>query len=67
MSKHTLNVWVKWNPLTQTYDTPDGTSVAGELVNNAQTMLDALRIATIRGQQRAAIAKATGQGGKHEQ
>jgi hypothetical protein len=61
MSTPTKREWVKFNPLTQTYDTPDGTKVAAELVDNAQCLADVLHIATIRAQQRAAadIGRAT--------
>lgn len=58
MSKHTPGPWVSHNPLTRSYETPDGTSVAEELADNAECVADVLRIAIIRGEQRAAIAKA---------
>jgi hypothetical protein len=45
--------WVKYNPLTATYDTPAGTSVAAELVDNVQCLADVLHIAAIRAKQRA--------------
>jgi hypothetical protein len=45
--------WVTYNPLTATYDTPDGTSVAAELVDNVQCLADVLHIAAIRAKQRA--------------
>ena len=45
--------WVKYNPRTATYDTPDGTSVAAELVDNVQCLSDVLHIAQIRANQRA--------------
>tara|TARA_R110000868_G_scaffold215878_1_gene466021 strand:+ start:306 stop:644 length:339 start_codon:yes stop_codon:yes gene_type:complete len=44
--------WVTYSPVTVTYDTPDGTSVAAELVDNAQCLADVLHISLIRGQQR---------------
>jgi hypothetical protein len=44
---------VTYNPLTATYDTPDGTSVAAELVDNVQCFADVLHIARIRDKQRA--------------
>lgn len=44
--------WVTYNPATATYDTPDGTSVAAELVDNVQCLADVLQIATIRDKQR---------------
>lgn len=44
--------WVVFNPNTHTYDTPDGTSVAAELVDNAQCLLDVWYIASIRQKQR---------------
>lgn len=46
--------WVKYNAMTNTYDTPDGTSVAAELVDNVQSLVDVLYIAMIREKQRAA-------------
>jgi len=49
--------WVAYNPLTQTYDTKDGTRVAAELVDNVTCLVDVVRIATIRENQRAAIVK----------
>ena len=48
--------WVTYNPLTNTYDTQDGTSVAAELVDNVQCLADVLHIAQIRASQRAARA-----------
>ena len=48
-----LHEWVTYNPLTATYDTPDGTSVAAELVDNVQCLADVLHIAHIRAKQRA--------------
>lgn len=50
--KRTERGWVTYNPLTATYDTPDGTSVASELVDNAQSMGDVLYIVGIRAAQR---------------
>lgn len=47
--------WVKYNYLTRTYDTPDGTSVSAELVDGAGCLLDFLHIADIRDKQRAAM------------
>ena len=44
--------WVTYNPLTATYDTPDGTAVAAELVESVQCMADLLNIAQIRAEQR---------------
>ena len=48
-----LRDWVEYNPLTATYDTPDGTSVAAEVVDGAQCLADVLHIAQIRAKQRA--------------
>ncbi len=45
--------WVKYNSLTATYDTPDGTRVAAELVDNAQCLADVLNISIIRENQRS--------------
>lgn len=59
-AQHTPGPWVRFNPATQTYDTPDGTRVAVELVDSVVCLADVLRIACIREDQRAAIAKATG-------
>jgi hypothetical protein len=44
--------WVTYNPLTNTYDTKDGTIVAAELFENAQCFSDILHIARIRDEQR---------------
>lgn len=48
--------WVTYNPMTNTYDTPDKTSVAAELVDNVQCLADVLLITQIRTKQRAAPA-----------
>ena len=48
--------WVRHNPLTQTYDTPDGTQVAIEVVDNAQSLLDVFHVSSMRERQRAAKA-----------
>lgn len=45
--------WVRYNPTTDTYDTPDGTKVAAFLVDSTQSLLDVLHIADIRARQRA--------------
>ena len=58
--------WVKYNPLTRTYDTKDGTSVSAELVDSACCLLDFLHIADVRSKQRAAMrsnVEVTGAGG----
>ena len=47
--------WVRYNPLTHTYDTPDGTRVAAELIDNVQCLADVIRIAGIREKQRAEL------------
>lgn len=47
-----LRGWVTYNPATATYDTPDGTSVAAELVDNVQCLADVLHIARLREKQR---------------
>jgi hypothetical protein len=59
MSKHTPGPWVQFNTLTQCYETPDGTRVAAEVADNVECLADVLRIAIIRDEQRASIAKAT--------
>lgn len=62
MSKHTPgrlttpDSWLRYNALTHTYDTPDGTTVPTELADNVECLADVLRIADIRASQRAAIA-----------
>lgn len=48
--------WARFNPLTHTYDTPDGTRVAAELVERATCLADVLHIATVRAKQRTAKA-----------
>ena len=45
--------WARYNVLTDTYDTPDGTHVAAELVDSVQCLADVLHIAQIRASQRA--------------
>lgn len=52
--------WVEYNPMTATYDTPDGTRVAAELVDNVQCLADVLHIAQIRAKQRAELPNAVG-------
>lgn len=55
--------WIRYNPLTSTYDTRDGTCVAAELVDNAQCLAHVLRIYQIRAEQRSAnSAKEQGNG-----
>lgn len=44
--------WTRYNPLTCSYETPDGTSVAEEVADNANCLVDVLHIATIRDKQR---------------
>jgi hypothetical protein len=61
MAQHTPGPWIKYNPLTATYDTPDGTEIPEELANNVLCLTDVLYIAQMREKQRAAIAKATGE------
>lgn len=59
-SQHTPAPWVRYNPSTDTYDTPDGTKVGAELCDNVECLADILHIATVREDQRRAIAKNTG-------
>lgn len=47
--------WVRHNHLTATYDTPDGTRVAQEVVDNVESLADVLHVATIREDQRATL------------
>jgi hypothetical protein len=54
------NQWVKFNHLTCTYDTPDGTCVAAELIESADSASDVWRYASIREKQREEIAKVQG-------
>jgi hypothetical protein len=49
--------WVAYNPRTYTYDTPDGTAVAAEIVDSVACLADVFFIATLREQQRAAPTK----------
>lgn len=44
--------WVTFNHDAQTYETPDGTSVPAELVDNANCFADILHIAIVRASQR---------------
>ncbi len=46
---------VEYNPLTASFDTSDGTSVAAEVVYSADSASGVFRIAQIREQQRAAM------------
>lgn len=48
--------WIQFDPLTHSYKSKDGTHVAAELVDNAQSMVDVLHIASIRDLQRSNIA-----------
>lgn len=50
-----LREWVTYNHKIATYDTPDGTSIPEELVDNAQCLADVLHIAIMREKQRAAM------------
>ena len=61
MTQHTPGPWVSHNPNTATYDTPDGTKVPVELADNVECLADVLHIVQIREEQRATIAKATGE------
>lgn len=47
--------WVRYNHLTNTYDTPDGTRVASEITDNVTCLADVVRIAQIREEQRTAL------------
>ena len=53
----TYTPWVTFNNLTQTYDTPDGTRVPAELVNNFYCLADVMYIAIIRESQRTSKEK----------
>lgn len=57
VGQHTPTPWVRYNLLTDTYDTPDGTRVSAALVDNVKCLADVLYIARIRQQQREAIAR----------
>jgi hypothetical protein len=52
LHQNTQDQRVKYNPLTATYDTPDGTKVAQELVDNAKYFADFLHVANVREKQR---------------
>ena len=47
-----MNEWVQFNCMAHTYDTPDGTKVAVELIDNARTLLDVFHITSVREKQR---------------
>lgn len=49
----TAREWVRFNPLTYSYDTPDGTHIPAELADSVQCLADVVRIAQLRDQQRA--------------
>ena len=57
---HYQKEWVRYNELTGTYDTRDGTKVAAELVENAASLLDIFYIAFIRKEKRENIKKENG-------
>lgn len=44
--------WIKYNPLTYSYETKDGTTVGAELIYSAKCLADVLHIAKIRHNQR---------------
>jgi hypothetical protein len=44
--------WVAWSPLSNTFDTKDGTTVAAEIIDNVSCMLDIFYVADIREKQR---------------
>ncbi len=46
--------WVRYDPITATYRTRDGTLVAQELIDNIECLADVIRISTIRDTPRAA-------------
>jgi len=45
--------WVTFNPITQCYETGDGTFVAAEVIENIVCLADVLRVATMREAQRS--------------
>lgn len=47
--------WVSFNPLTNCYETPDGTSIAAELAENQECLADVFKIACMRSEQRKKI------------
>jgi hypothetical protein len=57
-AQSTARQWVRFNPLTNSYDTPDGTRIAAELVDSVKGLADILYIAGIRANQRAVIRAA---------
>ena len=61
MNKHTPEPWVRYNPNTATYDTPDGTKIPAELADSVECLADAFYIAQVREKQRAAIKAAKGE------
>ncbi len=61
MNKHTPEPWVRYNPNTVTYDTPDGTEIPAERTDNVECLADVFYIAHVREKQRAAIAAAKGE------
>lgn len=50
----TANDWIKYNHMTRTYNSKDGTVVAAELVVGACSLADVFHIADIRDSQRIA-------------
>ncbi len=47
----------RYNPMTHTYDTQDGTKLAAELVDNVQSLVDIFWICCIREKQRDAASE----------
>ena len=58
MTDNTPGAWMRYDPLTDTYDTRDGTKLPGEIYHGAVCFLDVLYIAHIIENQRAAIKAA---------
>lgn len=46
------STWVRFNSETYSYETKDGTTVAAEVVDNCNSLLDVLNVSIIRERQR---------------
>lgn len=57
MNPNGATEWIRYNPISLTYDTRDGTKVSAFLIDGVETLADIFHIADIREKQRAVINK----------
>jgi hypothetical protein len=53
-----MDDWVRFNALTNCYETKDGTSVPAELCDSVVCLVDVMYIAKLRSDQRASMHRA---------